>query len=375
MTPGAIVSTALAAPGDLDPAALLRGESAVRRLDLDAPIHVGAPAPLRCASGLPRAVDLALLAGRRLGLEGGPRYGLVLGLSSLHSEPRYLEPTLASRQDREGLRPLRAWRGDRPLRIVAEKLGLEGPALRIDTACASGSDALITAQQWLDAGLVEDVVVLAASAMLHPVGLALFHNLRALSSRDDLAASRPFDLRRDGFVMGEGAAGLWLSRRRPSRPLGFLLGWGQSMNAHKITDMPEDLEAMAVACRGALGGRRRVDYICAHGTSTPANDRCENRLYRHLFPRTCTSMPISSVKSMTGHCLGASSLLEVVVSLAALSAGKAPPNLNLEHPDPDCDLDYIAGSPRPIASGTVLSNAFAFGGHNSSVLLGAEADA
>jgi 3-oxoacyl-[acyl-carrier-protein] synthase II len=231
---------------------------------------------------------------------------------------------------------------------------------------------LAVAAEWLELGVVDDVIVVAASSMLDPVGLTLFRNLRALSDEDDVTASRPFDRRRRGFVMGEGAAAAWLSSRLPGSPLGFVCGHGRSMNAEAFTAMPTDLAAMAAACHDALGPVRDIAYISAHGTGTPIGDPCETRLYKQIFGDDAYRIPTSSIKSMTGHCLGTSSMIEALVTLEGLRAGIAPPTLNLEQPDPECDLDYVPLEPRAIADGFALSVAFAFGGHNSALLLASE---
>lgn len=374
--PVAVVSASLLAPGGLTVDDLLDGTSAVVSLGEEFPAAVGAPVTEELETPadfphpiVPRGLLLALEAAHRLELEQGPRYGLVLALSSLYAEPAYLEHQLAHRDEPEAMAAVSAFCGDFPLAYLARSLGAVAPRARIDTACASGSDALAVAHQWLEAGAVEDVLVVAASSMLNPIGVALFRNIRALNEEDDLGASRPFDRRRRGFVMGEGAAACWLSRRQPRRPLGWLCAHGRTMNAEKLTDMPRDTGAMLEACRCALGPVRELAYISAHGTATPTNDPCETRIYKELLGDAAYRVPTSSLKSMTGHCLGASSLIEAIVTLEALRRQKAPPTLNLEEPDPECDLDYVPGSPRPLRGHFALSTAFAFGGHNSALLL------
>ena len=381
----AFVSSALVAPGGLGMAELIQGNSAVRQLDETHPVAVGAPViePLGRLTEdhvlQPRALLLALEVARRLELDADRHYGLVLGMSSLYAEPPYLEHMLPNRDRRDRMEAIAPFAGEFPLEALAAALGIDGPRVRVDTACSSGSDALIVAHRWLETQTVSDVIVVAAASMLNPVGLALFHNLRALSDDPDLGASRPFDLQRRGFVMGEGAAGVWLSCEPPKEPLGYLCGCGASMNAEKFTDMPNDLAAMETACRDAMGelcaggSIGNLAYISAHGTGTPVNDPCETRLYKSLFGERAYDLPISSLKSMTGHCLGASSLIEAVVTLEALRRQTAPPTLNLEYPDPECDLDFIPEGPRRISGNFALSSAFAFGGHNSSVLLALEA--
>ena len=379
--PAAVLSSSLVLPGGLTSSDLLRGTSAVTRLGPEHNPGIGAqvtealhappefPYPL-----VPRGLLLALLAAERLELERGPRYGLVLALSCLHAEPPYLEHMLAHRDEPERMGDILAFCSDFPLEYLAARLGACGPRVRVDSACASGSDAVAVAHEWLELGTVEDVIVVAASSMLDPVGLTLFRNLRALSDEDDVAASRPFDRRRRGFVMGEGAAAAWLSSRSPypRAPLGWVCGHGRSMNAEAFTGMPTDLGAMAAACTDALGPVRDVTYVSAHGTGTPIGDPCETRLYKQVFGDRAHRIPTSSLKSMTGHCLGTSSLIETLVTLEALQQRTAPPTINLEQPDPECDLDYVPLHPRAIDDGFALSVAFAFGGHNSALLLASE---
>jgi 3-oxoacyl-(acyl-carrier-protein) synthase len=374
-----VVSSSLVLPGGLAAADLLCGTSAVTRLPAEHNPAIGAPVttPLAAPEDFPyplapRALLLALEAADRLELENGPRYGLVLALSCLHAEPPYLEHMLLHRHTPERMADILAFCDDFPLEYLAARLGVAGPRVRVDSACASGSDALAVAHEWLELGAVDDVIVIAASSMLDPVGLTLFRNLRALSDEDEVTASRPFDRRRRGFVMGEGAAAAWLSSRSPRPALGFLCGHGRSMNAEAFTGMPTDLDAMAAACLEALGPVRGVAYISAHGTGTPIGDPCETRLYKQVFGDDAYRIPTSSMKSMTGHCLGTSSLIEALVTLEGLRARTAPPTLNLEQPDPECDLDYVALRPRAIDDGFALSVAFAFGGHNSALLLARE---
>jgi 3-oxoacyl-(acyl-carrier-protein) synthase len=369
-------------PGGLDASDLLRGASAVTRLGPEHNPGIGAPVTQALAPPadfpypiVPRALLLALQAAERLEIERGPRYGLVFALSCLHAEPPYLEHMLQHRDEPDRMGAVLAFCSDFPLEYLAARLGATGPRVRIDSACASGSDAVAVAHEWLELGAVEDVIVVAAASMIDPVGLTLFRNLRALSDEDDVTASRPFDRRRRGFVMGEGAAAAWLSSRAPPPcdPLGWICGHGRSMNAEAFTGMPTDLGAMAAACADALGPLRDVAYISAHGTGTPIGDPCETRLYKQVFGESAARrIPISSLKSMTGHCLGTSSLIEALVTLEALRERTAPPTLNLEEPDPDCDLDYVPLHPRAIEDGFALSVAFAFGGHNSALLLARE---
>ncbi|CAM2009759.1 beta-ketoacyl-[acyl-carrier-protein] synthase family protein [Acanthopleuribacter pedis] len=371
-----ISAGALVLPGGLTLDDLFHARSAVVGLDESFRVPIGAPVtkPLTALADavgrpIPRGVLLAAEALAALPEKPKRRTGLVLGLPSLFSETEYVEHMLVHRHDVAAMERLHWFLGDHPLHLLQKRFGLTGPAARVDSACATGNDALIQAGIWLQQGLVDDVWVVAASAMLNPVAVALFDHLKALTERRDLEASCPFDARRRGFVMGEGAAALCLSRRPEARALGYLRGWGQSMSDTGFVDLPDDLRVVEGACRAALGGRDRVAYVSAHGTATQANDLMETRLHHRLFGKAAPSIPLSSIKSMIGHCLGAAALIEAWVCLAALHRQTAPPTINLRHPDPACDLDVVPNQARPIAGALALSNAFAFGGHNVSVLL------
>ena len=379
MTSFAVPSHAIVAPGDLDYPDFVAGRSAVVRLPETFPVRVGAPLPedvcpphVNAEFIMPRGVALALEACDRLEYDPDAHYGLVLALPTLRAEPEFVERSLDAVGDPSGLIPVRSFFGEAPLAEVAEHLGVDGPRVRVDTACASGSDALIFAHQWLEAGAVEDVIVVASTAMLNPLGVAGFNNLGTLSRDDDLRASRPFDLARNGFVMGEGAAGMWLSSRSHTSAPGYLSGYGQSMNATHMTGVPEDIGVMLRACRSALARvpnpGKDLAYISAHGTATRANDAAEIRVYRELLGEDRAGVAISSLKSMIGHCLGASSLIEACVCLDILVNGQATPTINLEVPEPNSDLDFVPNKAKEVSGDFVLSNAFGFGGHNSSLL-------
>lgn len=379
LKPVGVVGYAMVIPGLLGWEDLRGGSSAVQFLQGEFPVPTGAPVPLEVTPPrdwpfalMPRALGLALAALGRLDFDPGRRYGMVLGMPNLFSETPYLEHVLAHREKPAAMEALLGFSFDFPLNFLAESAGCRGPRLRVDSACATGNDALIIASQWISAGVVDDVLVLAASAMLNPVGLALFHNLQALSPARDLAASCPFDRRRRGFVMGEGAAAMWLSKDAGLEALGFLCGYGQSMNADKFIDLPDDLEAMESACRAALGSLERVAYVSAHGTGTLSNDAKETQLHHRLFGADAQKVPLSSVKSMIGHCLGVAALIEAIICLEALRSRMAPPTINLKQPDPACDLNYVALEAQAIQGNFALSNAFAFGGQNSSILLARE---
>jgi len=213
-------------------------------------------------------------------------------------------------------------------------------------------------------------------AMITPIGIAGFNANRAISTRNDAPqqASRPFDAERDGFVLGEGAAilvleNLHFAQQRGAQILAEIVGYGSSSDAIHITQPAEDGEgaarAMKMALRKAKLAPTDIDYINAHGTSTPLNDKVETSAIKDVFEEYAYKVPISSTKSMTGHLVGAAGAIEAAICIMTIQHGIIPPTINLTHPDPDCDLDYVPNVARQAKVTTTLSNAFGFGGHNS----------
>jgi len=258
--------------------------------------------------------------------------------------------------------------------------GLRGPSFAVSTACASGAHALGCALRMLQSGEADAVVAGGSEAGLMPLARAAFGALDALSPS---GVSRPFDARRDGFVMGEGAAVLVLERAgdahaRGARALGVLRGYGASSDAHHLTAPLEDGEGQAAAMRAALAdagvAAQEIDYVNAHGTSTPLNDRAETRAIKLALGEHAGRVPVSSTKSAIGHLLGAAGAVEAVATLLALRDRIAPPTLGLSEPDPELDLDYVPGAARPLQIDgprppLALSNSFGFGGHNAVLCL------
>jgi 3-oxoacyl-(acyl-carrier-protein) synthase len=212
-----------------------------------------------------------------------------------------------------------------------------------------------------------------ADAAITPLGVAAFSQVGALSkSIDPPKASRPFDAKRDGFVIGEGAAVLVLesldyAKSRGAAILAEIVGYGATSDAYHITQPLESGEAAAKAIEFALANvdHGEVDYINAHGTSTPLNDVSETRAIKKVFGDKAYEIPISSIKSMVGHMLGAAGALEAIVCCEVINKGIIPPTMNLEHPDPECDLDYVPNAARDGDIRIAISNSFGFGGHNS----------
>jgi 3-oxoacyl-[acyl-carrier-protein] synthase II len=257
--------------------------------------------------------------------------------------------------------------------------GLRGPSFAVSSACASGAHAIGSALRMLQVGEADAVVAGGSEAGLTPLARAAFSALDALSK---VGISRPFDARRDGFVMGEGAAMLVLERSslaqaRGARVLGTIKGYGASSDAHHITAPRDDGQGQADAMRAALADAgvdaEQIDYVNAHGTSTPLNDRAETNAIKLALGEHARRIPVSSTKSAIGHLLGAAGAVEAVATLLALRDRIAPPTIGLSEPDDGLDLDYVPGSARPLAVGDrpvlALSNSFGFGGHNAVLCL------
>ncbi|MCO6455912.1 MAG: beta-ketoacyl-ACP synthase II [Pirellulaceae bacterium] len=259
--------------------------------------------------------------------------------------------------------------------------GIRGINYTVATACASATNAIGDALRTIQYGDADVMITGGTEAAITEMGLAGFQNMKALSSRNDdpPRASRPFDLERDGFVLSEGAGILILeelerARARGARIYCEVLGFGASADAGHITQPDDDglgaAHAMASALRDAALAPQDVDYINAHGTSTPLGDKAETRAIKRVFGEHARQVSISSTKSQLGHSLGASGGIELVVSIRALAANVVPPTINLTHPDPDCDLDYTPNEPRERSIQVAMSNSFGFGGHNASVVVG-----
>ena len=262
---------------------------------------------------------------------------------------------------------------------VSMLLGAKGANYCTVSACASGADSIGMAFEAIRRGDVDAVVTGGAEAAICPVGVAGFNACQALSKRNDdpKAASRPFDANRDGFVLGEGAGVLVLESQtsmesRGAEPIAEMIGYGATADAYHITQPGPEGEGGARAMKMAIGkaavSPESIDYINAHGTSTPLNDKFETMAMKSVFGEHAYNMPISSTKSMTGHLLGASGALEAVITVMALKSQVVPPTINLRDSDPDCDLDYTPGAPRQATITTAMSNSFGFGGHNASLI-------
>jgi len=257
--------------------------------------------------------------------------------------------------------------------------GLRGPNLCVATACASGSHAIGEAFMHLRAGTADVMIAGGAESTVTPLCVASFARMNALSTRNDSpqSASRPFDLNRDGFVIGEGCGLLVLEEyehaaKRGARIYAELVGYGLSSDAYHIAMPSREGEGLARAIAGALRSAsvncEQVDYINAHGTSTQANDLLESAAIETVFGEGARRISISSTKGATGHCLGAAGGIEAVYSVLAIQHGVIPPTANLDNPDPQCRLDYTPCKPRERRVRYALSNSSGFGGHNACLL-------
>jgi len=263
---------------------------------------------------------------------------------------------------------------------VAMQFRCTGPNFVVSTACASGNHALGESLRKVQTGEGDVMFTGGVEAPLTEFVFGAFQAMKVLSKNnaEPSRASRPYDRARDGFVMGEGGAVLVLEElehalRRNARIYAEVTGYGSNNGAYHMV-MPDPTgddaaAAMRAALRDAGLAPENIHYINAHGTGTPANDVCETRAIRQVFGPHCRRLPVSSTKSMIGHALGAAPALEAAVCCLALSHQEIPPTINYEHPDPECDLDYVPNVSRRLKLDAVLSNAFGFGNANASIVL------
>jgi 3-oxoacyl-[acyl-carrier-protein] synthase II len=262
---------------------------------------------------------------------------------------------------------------------VSIHYGLRGPNLALVTACTTSTHSIGIAARCIQYGDADAMIAGGSEMAFTPLGLGSFCQARALSTRNDAPerASRPWDRDRDGFVMAEGAGALLLEEYEHARARGAAIyaefaGFGMSGDAHHVTAPPEDGEgarlSMVNAMRDAGLDPADIDYVNAHATSTELGDRAETVAIKRAFGDHARRVPVSSTKSMTGHLLGAAGAVEAIFCILAIRDGLLPPTINLENPDPDCDLDYVPGSAREAPVRVALSNSFGFGGTNGSLV-------
>ena len=263
---------------------------------------------------------------------------------------------------------------------LAIEVGAKGPCFTVVTACATSSHAVGEAAHVIRRGDADVMIAGGSEAAVSPFSLAGFANMKALSTRNDEPerASRPFDKDRDGFVMAEGAGVLILedyerARARGAKVYGEIVGYGLSADAFHMTQPAPAGEGaarcMAMALKNARLAPEEIDYVNAHGTSTPSNDPLETAAMHTVFGTHAETLAISSTKSMTGHLLGAAGGVELMACLLAIRDGVVPPTINYETPDPECDLDYVPNVAREMKVRAAMSNSFGFGGQNASVIV------
>ena len=264
---------------------------------------------------------------------------------------------------------------------VAIKFGIEGPSLTITTACAASANAVGEAKNLIENGIVDMVVAGGTESGTTPMTIAAFAQIRALSTKNDTPAEAcsPFDKNRDGFVMAEGSTVLIMeseesANSRDAKIYGYVDGYGATTDAHHITAPAEGgagaLRAMELALKDAGIEKNKIEYINAHGTSTPANDKNETLAIKELFAEHAYDLQISSSKSMTGHLLGGAGAFESMVCLLSLKNNKISPTINLNTPDEECDLNYTPNIPLDREISYAMSNSFGFGGHNGVLIFG-----
>jgi 3-oxoacyl-[acyl-carrier-protein] synthase II len=260
--------------------------------------------------------------------------------------------------------------------LIAIDYGFMGPSFSVSSACASGADGIGVAWQLVRSGVIDVAITGASDATITPIGIAAFDRLGAMSRRNDdySMTPQPFDLNRDGLVMGEGAAILVLesesyARRREAEILAQLAGYAATADAYHITAPVQDgaggARAMCLAMEAGGIKPEDVDYINAHGTATDLNDISETRAIKAALGDLAYNIPVSSTKSMTGHMMGTTGALEALLCVKAIQENAVPPTIHYETPDPECDLDYVPNEARQIPINVTLSNSFGFGGHNA----------
>jgi 3-oxoacyl-[acyl-carrier-protein] synthase II len=264
--------------------------------------------------------------------------------------------------------------------LISMEFGLQGPNFCIVTACATSNNAIGESWRMIKFGDADIFLAGGAEASIIPIGLAGFSAMKALSTRNDEPerASRPFDRDRDGFVMGEGAGVVVVEELEHAKARGAkiyceLTGYGLSADAHHMTAPPPDGEGAVRAMRMALSHAKttpeQVDYVNAHATSTGLGDICETRAIKTVFGEQASKVSISATKSMTGHLLGGAGAIETAACALAIRDSVIPPTINLENPDPECDLDYTANVAKQKKIKVALNNSFGFGGHNATLVI------
>jgi 3-oxoacyl-[acyl-carrier-protein] synthase II len=346
------------------------GRKEARRMDRFAQLAVAAAMQAVQQSGIQVSAanqgDIAVVVGSGIG-----------GLTTLFEQTKVLIESGPSRVS-PFLAPMMI--SDMAAAQVSITLGIKGLNLCTTSACSSSSDAIGVACELIRRGDAEAVLAGGSEAIINPLGVTAFSALKAISTRNDAPkeASRPFDAQRDGFVISEGACILILeslehARKRGANILAEIIAYGATADAFHITQ-PDDkgegaVRAMQLALKKAGLAPTDIDYINAHGTSTPLNDKTETLAIKTVFGEQAHRVPVSSTKSMLGHLIGAAGAIETAICIMTIQHGIIPPTINLTHPDPECDLDYVPNVARQAKVTTALSNSFGFGGHNSVLII------
>ncbi len=346
------------------------GRKEARRMDRFAQLAVAAAMQAVQQSGMQVSAanqgDIAVVVGSGIG-----------GLTTLFEQTKVLIESGPSRVS-PFLAPMMI--SDMAAAQVSIALGLKGLNLCTTSACSSSSDAIGVAYELIRRGDAEAALAGGSEAIINHLGITAFSALKAISTRNDAPkeASRPFDAQRDGFVISEGACILVLENLEHARKCGAnilaeIIAYGATADAFHITQ-PDDKgegasRAMQLALKKAGLTPSDIDYINAHGTSTPLNDKTETLAIKTVFGEQAYRVPVSSTKSMLGHLIGASGAIEAAICIMTIQHGIIPPTINLTHPDPECDLDYVPNVARQAKVTTALSNSFGFGGHNSVLII------
>jgi len=353
-----------------DPTPYYKTPKDVRRTDRYTQLAVGAAKMSLDDSGL----DLASIDLDRAGVMIGSGVG---GLATMETQVAQMQ---TKGPDRTSPFMIPMMISNMASGFISMEHGLRGPNMAIVTACATANHCMGEAWRIIKFGDADIILAGGSEACIVPVGIAGFAAMRALSLRNDepQRASRPFDKERNGFVMGEGAGVIILeeyehAKKRGAKIYCELAGYGLTADAyHMSAPMPEGEGAarcMHMAMKHAKVDPQDVDYINAHGTSTPIGDACETKAVKRAFGESAHKVAVSSTKSMTGHLLGAAGAVEMAACVMAMRDGVLPPTINLENPDPECDLDYVPNVAREKKVKVAISNSFGFGGHNSSVVI------
>ncbi|MHB0955570.1 MAG: beta-ketoacyl-ACP synthase II [Pirellulaceae bacterium] len=343
------------------------------------------------AKRIDRFTQFALVAGREairdsgleVGNEDSYRCGVVLGsgIGGLGEIELQMNRLMTKGPDRVSAFTVPKMMLNAAGSVLAIDFGIRGPNYAVATACASATNAMSDALKLIQDGRADVIITGGTEAAMTRMGLAAFQNIKALSMRneDPAGASRPFDVERDGFVFSEGAGLLVFEEWEHAKARGAhiyaeVYGAGVSTDAGHITQPDEHgtgaARAMSNALQDAGVAPSDIDYINAHGTSTPLGDKAETLALKTVFGEHARSLSISSTKSQLGHTLGASGGIELIVTIQSLLENVVPPTINLQTPDPDCDLDYTPNQPRQRRVTMAMSNSFGFGGHNASIVVG-----